>query len=1147
MARIPEHEVERLKREVSVQRLAEARGIKLARHGANLVGKCPFHDDHHPSLVITPAKNLWHCLGACNAGGTVIDWVMRAEGVSFRHAVEMLRADHLPSASVPIQPVKQSTVRRLPSPVERGADDRALLLQVVDYYHETLKEAPEALRYLEKRGLRSSEMIDRFKLGFANRTLGYRLPAKNRAAGADLRGRLERLGVYRESGHEHFNGSVVIPVFDQTGAVAGMYGRKITPNLREGTPDHLYLPGGHRGVWNEEALVASKEIILCEALIDALTFWSAGYRNVTASYGVNGFTADHRAALERHGIERVYIAYDADEAGNRSAERLSEELTGMGIECFRVEFPRGMDANEYALKVTPAAKSLGVLLNRASWLGKTGVPTDRSSSVGWKGAPPAGRMQVPVLAAVADPGPIAAPPAAEEPAAKEKIIITERIEGLVFSQAAEPDEAQASPEETKPEPGRASEPHQSREPEAAPSSIPATVAGEPSREAGQQQQRVFSLAAESAPTGVRMPPRSNAIDPPVEMRGEEIIVRYGDREYRVRGLEKNTSPDVLRVNLRVLGVNAHGEMAMHADTLELESARPRTGFAKQAAEELGVKEESIRHDLGRLMLKLEMLRDEQIARALAPKEPEFTMTDEERAEALELLGDPHLLERIVHDFARCGVVGEETNKLAGYLGVVSRHLDAPLAVLVQSSSAAGKSSLMDAVLAFVPEEQRVQYSAMTGQSLFYMGEQNLKHKVLAIVEEEGASRAAYALKLLQSEGRLTIASTGKDPVSGRHVTHEYKVEGPVMIFLTTTAIDIDEELLNRCLVLTVNEDREQTQAIHRIQRASQTLEGLLRRRDRDGLLRLHRNAQRLLHPLTVVNPWAPELTFLDAQTRTRRDHAKYLALIQSVALLYQWQRPHRTVEHRGKTVEYIEATLDDIAIANRLTAEVLGRSLDDLPPQTRRLLLMVDAMVRAECDRQRIGREEFRFSRRDVRGFTGWGDTQLRVHLGRLEQLEYLIVHRGGRGQSFVYELAFAIEEHSSRPIMPGLIDVEKLGGRNYDGNFAGSGSEFAGQAGRNAGPARGQNGRVAAGSRSEESPLSMRPGGPFCGNELKNTTPEGMENKEVAVVPSRVNGAAHDSPGSPQTGPGLWGGGPGSRRTDPGSRGGEGGAQWPA
>jgi hypothetical protein len=373
-------------------------------------------------------------------------------------------------------------------------------------------------------------------------------------------------------------------------------------------------------------------------------------------------------------------------------------------------------------------------------------------------------------------------------------------------------------------------------------------------------------------------------------------------------------------------------------------------------------------------------------------------------------------------------VGEETNKLVGYLGVVSRHLEAPLAVIVQSSSAAGKSSLMEAVLAFLPEEQRVQYSAMTGQSLFYMGEQDLKHKVLAIVEEEGAHTAAYALKLLQSEGVLTIASTGKDPATGRLLTHQYRVEGPVMIFLTTTAIDLDEEMLNRCLVLSVNEDRAQTQAIHRVQREAQTVEGLLRRRDRDAVLAVHRNAQRLLKPVPVVNPYARELTFHDSQTRTRRDHMKYLTLIRSVALLHQYQRPAKTVQHNGRAVEYIEVTLDDIAVANRLAHEILGRSLDELPPQTRRLLLTVDEMVTAECKRQKMERSDYRFSRRDVREATGWGDTQLKTHLHRLEELEYLLVHRGGRGQSIVYELMFTRPADGGKPVLGGLIDVEKLG-----------------------------------------------------------------------------------------------------------------------
>jgi DNA primase len=199
MARIPQAELERLKGEISVERLAQARGIELAPHGANLIGLCPFHDDHEPSLVITPANNLWHCLGACQAGGSVIDFVMRAEGVSFRHAVELLRGSvSNPRADEPAT-AKVTSKRAL---VESDVDDRALMREVVRYYHATLKQSAEALRYLESRGLGSAEMINRFEIGYANRTLGYRLPGKHIQAGAGLCGRLEHLGLLRSTGHE---------------------------------------------------------------------------------------------------------------------------------------------------------------------------------------------------------------------------------------------------------------------------------------------------------------------------------------------------------------------------------------------------------------------------------------------------------------------------------------------------------------------------------------------------------------------------------------------------------------------------------------------------------------------------------------------------------------------------------------------------------------------------------------------------------------------------------------------------------------------------------------------------------------------------------------------------------------------------------
>jgi hypothetical protein len=323
-----------------------------------------------------------------------------------------------------------------------------------------------------------------------------------------------------------------------------------------------------------------------------------------------------------------------------------------------------------------------------------------------------------------------------------------------------------------------------------------------------------------------------------EVSESEVILQMGERRYRVRGLPKNLAYDTLKVNLLV----ARGER-FYVDTLDLYAARARASYTTQAAVELGVAESVIRADLGQVLLQLEALQDARIKQTLAPAPKTVALPPELEAQALALLRDPLLVERIVADVSAVGVVGEDSNALVGYLAAVSRKLDKPLAILIQSTSAAGKSTLMDALLSLMPENERVHYSAMTGQSLFYLGEGDLKHKILAIAEEEGVRQAAYALKLLQSQGELTIASTGKDPTTGKLVTEEYRVEGPVMLVLTTTAIDLDEELLNRCLVLTINESREQTAAIHARQRSARTLQGLLAGKEAETIRSLHQAAQ----------------------------------------------------------------------------------------------------------------------------------------------------------------------------------------------------------------------------------------------------------------------------------------------------------------
>lgn len=559
---------------------------------------------------------------------------------------------------------------------------------------------------------------------------------------------------------------------------------------------------------------------------------------------------------------------------------------------------------------------------------------------------------------------------------------------------------------------------------------------------------------------------------------DDIRLQRGPRSYRVRGLAHNLSAESLKVTLRVSGGDH-----LHLDTLDLYQARARYAFAKGAAVALGVAEEVIAGDLSALVLALEPLQEQAIRGALKLDAEDETerLSETDEAAGLALLREPGLIERIVADVEAIGVVGEATNALVGYLAMVSRLLDKPLAILIQSTSAAGKSTLMDALLSLMPEGQRVHYSAMTGQSLFYLGEGDLKHKILAIAEEEGVRQAAYALKLLQSQGELTIASTGKDPQTGKLVTSEYRVEGPVMLCLTTTAIDLDEELLNRCLVLTINETAEQTQAIQQRQREARTLAGLQAKVTGEQIIAAHRAAQTLLQPLAVVNPYAESLTFAHDRVRLRRDHQKYLALIDAIALLHQHQRKVRALEVSGAVVEYIEVQPEDIALANKLAHAVLGRSLDELPPQTRRVLAALDAWVSEQAKRDGVSREVVRFTRRAVRGALGLSDTQLRVHLDRLVQLDYVALHGGKPGQRFAYGLLFDGDADSNAPQTMGLAEAiactkNEQTSRGESPTSRGKTATSRGQTPNLAGGSRPGRGGVAAPSRGVRTPLKPKP-----------------------------------------------------------------------
>lgn len=262
----------------------------------------------------------------------------------------------------------------------------------------------------------------------------------------------------------------------------------------------------------------------------------------------------------------------------------------------------------------------------------------------------------------------------------------------------------------------------------------------------------------------------------------------------------------------------------------------------------------------------------------------------------------------------------------------------------------------------------------------------------------------------------------RDPETGLNTTKEYTARGPVQVYTTSNNAWIIEDLQNRALILILNATVEQTLAIHVRQRHARTLEGLRdRKRWQDDAVLLQ-NSQRLLRPLVVLNPLAGQLTFPSGAHRTRRDFDKYLTLIEAHALLNQFNRPVIETEIDGEIFECIQVTREDIKRVNPIARHIFAASLDDLGPITRKLLELIRELVKARCETEKIEPEDCVFSRRDVREYTKWSEDQVRRHMERLSQFEYLHSVAGRRGQLYLYRLDAREEERFDGLIDPDLI-----------------------------------------------------------------------------------------------------------------------------
>jgi DNA primase len=479
--------------------------------------------------------------------------------------------------------------------------------------------------------------------------------------------------------------------------------------------------------------------------------------------------------------------------------------------------------------------------------------------------------------------------------------------------------------------------------------------------------------------------------------------------YRITGLTAYNL-DRLRITLKANPPDAAA--TFHIDTVDLYNSRCREMFAESCVKYLKAQASAVMAELMQIVSALEAERIAMREKGNAALVP--AMTDQEKKEALEMLKSKDLLRRIVDDFIGIGFIGEKQNKLLGYIAAVSRLQPDPLALLVLSRSGAGKTSLQDAVCKFVPPESVIQYTRMTGQSLFYRDKNALRNKVLAIEEEDGMREAMYSIKTLISSQKLAIAATRTDAKTGKFSVDEYTVNGPVVVMVSSTNPDaLDDETKQRFLILTIDETAEQTKSILQAQITRNTQEWYQLTSDESSVVRLHHNMQRLLKPLTVTFSRDLRLVWPYSRLQMRREQQKFVSLVKAITLLYQHQRKTGSLKRAdGSRIDYVQATQRDVDLALELGREVFTRNVDDVSPTGRKLLSEIVLLVKEKYDdlrsndpKSELLMSEIPFMRKELRERIGWSETQVRRNLDQLVDLGYIGRINGRQGSTFRYLL----------------------------------------------------------------------------------------------------------------------------------------------
>lgn len=451
--------------------------------------------------------------------------------------------------------------------------------------------------------------------------------------------------------------------------------------------------------------------------------------------------------------------------------------------------------------------------------------------------------------------------------------------------------------------------------------------------------------------------------------------------------------DKLKITLKIQIAKSHNPLhSIRQSNLDLYSEEQTEKFIRRASEKLETGSKQINYAVAELITLLEDYRNAKIEEQKPKTEKPKVLSEFRKQELTKLLQSKNLFTKLNELIGKTGVVGEEKNRLIMWTVFTSRLMETPLHIICLGASGTGKTYLQERISELIPKQHKVSFTASTENALYYVGKTDLKNKLILIEDMDGATSVLYVLRELQSKGYVSKIVPMKDS-KGNMKTILLEVEGPICLSGTTTKERIYEDNANRCLLIYLDNSDSQQNGIMNYQRKSHA--GTVNKTEEESTKELLQDLQLMFRKINVVNPYAEKLIIPETVFKPLRTNAHYLQFIEAITFIHQYQRPKQK-DNQGN--DYIETTLEDIALANELLKEVLLAKSDELTKACRDFLEMLKALL--------IKEKKHSFFKNEIREATRINPHTLKKYLQQLSFFGYIKTVGGDKYKAgYEYEI----------------------------------------------------------------------------------------------------------------------------------------------